>query len=122
MTARSFPRLDEDSRLVPILNNLSGGFLAGVTSEWNAPSEGELGKITADMIDELSRKHFPMCMRTLHDNLRKDHHLKHFGRLQYGLFLKVSITAEFRHKKTSEPSKGPGPFYRGSRFLLEEII
>lgn len=41
------------------------------------------------MIDELARKHFPMCMRNLHDNLRKDKHLKHAGRLQYTLFLKV---------------------------------
>ena len=27
-------------------------------------------------------------MRHLHESLRKDHHLRHYGRLQYGLFLK----------------------------------
>ena len=27
-------------------------------------------------------------MRHLHESLRKEHHLKHVGRLQYGLFLK----------------------------------
>lgn len=27
-------------------------------------------------------------MQLLHDNLKINHHLKHFGRLQYGLFLK----------------------------------
>lgn len=54
-----------------------------------AVSEGDGVTITADMIEDLSRKHFPLCMRNLHDNLRKDKHLKHAGRLQYTLFLKV---------------------------------
>jgi hypothetical protein len=30
----------------------------------------------------------PLCMKTLHAHLKKDHKLKHWGRLQYGLFLK----------------------------------
>lgn len=34
-------------------------------------------------------KHAPLCMRTLNDALHRDKHLKHSGRLQYGLFLKV---------------------------------
>lgn len=90
MTARSLPRLDEDTRIVPILNNLSQGFLAGVPSDWGGSGGETTGdEIKAEMVDELAQKHFPMCMRTLHDNLRQDHHLKHFGRLQYGLFLKV---------------------------------
>ncbi|KAF8076724.1 eukaryotic and archaeal DNA primase, large subunit-domain-containing protein [Lyophyllum atratum] len=90
VTARAVPRLDEDSRLVPILDNLSQGFLAGVPSEWMGSGENATGDdIKAEMVDELAKKHFPMCMRTMHSNLRKDHHLKHFGRLNYGLFLKV---------------------------------
>jgi DNA primase large subunit len=90
LTAKSLPRLDEDSRLVPILSNLSQGFLAGVPSEWSGASEAADGDgIKAEMIDELARKHFPMCMRNLHGVLRTERHLKHFGRLQYGLFLKV---------------------------------
>jgi DNA primase large subunit len=90
LTAKSLPRLDEDSRLVPILSNLSQGFLAGVPSEWSGASEAASGKeIKAEMVDELARKHFPMCMRNLHGVLRTERHLKHFGRLQYGLFLKV---------------------------------
>lgn len=80
------PRMDEDTRLVPILNNLSHGFLAGVPSEWTSHSADE---IRADMIDDLARKHFPMCMRNLHECVVRDRHLKHYGRLQYGLFLKV---------------------------------
>ncbi|KZT11217.1 DNA primase large subunit [Laetiporus sulphureus 93-53] len=89
MTAKALPRLDEDTRIVPILDNLSQGFLAGVSSEWSTATSSSAGEITADMIDDLARKHFPLCMRNLHETLRREHHLKHFGRLQYGLFLKV---------------------------------
>ncbi|KAG6845447.1 hypothetical protein H0H87_009355 [Tephrocybe sp. NHM501043] len=90
LTARSLPRLDEDTRIMPILDNLSQGFLAGVPSEWVGAGEiTNADGIKAEMVDDLAKKHFPMCMRTIHDNLRRDHHLKHFGRLNYGLFLKV---------------------------------
>ena len=89
VTAKALPRLDEDTRLDPILANLSQGFLAGASSEWADGSKSVDG-ITADMVEDLSRKHFPMCMRNLQDNLKQKRHLKHFGRLQYGLFLKVS--------------------------------
>ncbi|KAJ7709969.1 eukaryotic and archaeal DNA primase, large subunit-domain-containing protein [Mycena rosella] len=90
VTARSMPRLDEDTRLVGILDNLSTGFLAGVSSEWSAaPADANGEAIRAEMVDELAAKHFPMCMRNSHQRLRKDHRLNHFGRLQYGLFLKV---------------------------------
>lgn len=33
-------------------------------------------------------KTFPLCMQILHKSLTQHGHLKHFGRLQYGLFLK----------------------------------
>ncbi|EGN95426.1 hypothetical protein SERLA73DRAFT_94824 [Serpula lacrymans var. lacrymans S7.3] len=88
LTAKRLPRLDEDTRLVPILDNLSQGFLAGVSTEWaSAPASGD--EIRAEMIDDLAKNHFPMCMRNIHESLMRDRHLKHFGRLQYGLFLKV---------------------------------
>lgn len=41
------------------------------------------------MIDEMAHKHFPLCMRYQHEELRKRKHLPHFSRLEYGLFLKV---------------------------------
>ncbi|EKM82746.1 hypothetical protein AGABI1DRAFT_53177 [Agaricus bisporus var. burnettii JB137-S8] len=89
-TSRLIPRLDEDSRLIPVLDNLSQGFVAGIASEWmNAAGSSSSSDIRAEMVDGLAKKHFPMCMRGMHENLRRDHHLKHFGRLQYGLFLKV---------------------------------
>ena len=93
VTAKALPRLDEDTRLVPILDNLSKGFQAGVSSEWTGATEGPDGALRADMVDEMAYKHFPACMRNLHMCLRRDKHLKHFGRLQYGLFLKASAAA-----------------------------
>ncbi|KAK2466981.1 hypothetical protein APHAL10511_001239 [Amanita phalloides] len=89
VTARALPRLDEDTRLLPILENLSKGFIAGVSSETYDPSSHQRDEITAEMVDDLAKQHFPMCMRTLHEKLRRDDHLKHYGRLHYGLFLKV---------------------------------
>ena len=77
---------------MPILGHLAQGFLTGigVSSEYTSPdSLGSDDNIKADMIDEMARKHWPLCMRHLHDSLRSDRHLKHYGRLQYGLFLKV---------------------------------
>ncbi|KAK1760649.1 DNA primase large subunit [Echria macrotheca] len=87
LTARALPRLDEDDRLTPILNHLSKNFVtpdAGYSGN-GAAIEG--AEITARNIDNLSQ-HFPMCMTHLHRTLRRDAHLKHYGRLQYSLFLK----------------------------------
>ena len=89
MTARALPRLDEDTRLLPILDNLSKGFVAGVSLELYDTSNQTHGEVKAEMIEDLAKQHFPLCMRTLHENLRRDGHLKHYGRLHYGLFLKV---------------------------------
>lgn len=84
--------MDEDARLMPVLEHLGQGFLSGlsVAAEYSsAEGLGDGEEVKAEMIDDLAEKHWPMCMRHLHDCLRKDRHLKHFGRLQYGLFLKV---------------------------------
>ena len=81
---------------MPVLDHLGQGFLSGMSasSEYtSADGLGEEGTVTADMIDEMAAKHWPLCMRHLHDCLRRDRHLKHFGRLQYGLFLKVRINS-----------------------------
>lgn len=46
--------------------------------------------MTAEMVDDVAKRHFPPCMRHLYEKLKGEHHLKHFARLQLGLFLKVS--------------------------------
>ncbi|CAE6452604.1 unnamed protein product [Rhizoctonia solani] len=90
-TSRAVPRLDEDDRLVPLLQHLTQSFINGIASSSAASYADENGELVrAEQVDELAVRHFPACMRNLHDTLRKDHHLRHHGRLQYGLFLKVS--------------------------------
>ncbi|CAK7219937.1 DNA primase subunit pri2 [Sporothrix curviconia] len=88
LTARALPRLDEDDRLTPILDHLSKNFVtpdAAYSNDDNALTGAE---INARSIDSLATAHFPLCMQNLHRSLRRDAHLKHFGRLQYTLFLK----------------------------------
>ncbi|KAK4240163.1 eukaryotic and archaeal DNA primase, large subunit-domain-containing protein [Achaetomium macrosporum] len=87
LTSRALPRLDEDDRLTPILNHLSKNFIAPDSSYSGSGPAIEGAEITARNIDNLSQ-HFPMCMAHLHRSLRRDSHLRHFGRLQYMLFLK----------------------------------
>jgi DNA primase large subunit len=90
-TAKALPTLDEDNRILPILDNLSQGFLAGIPGQWSSNTSEDVEGITADMVDDLAKRHWPACMRSMHSQLRRDRHLKHFGRLNYGLFLKVDL-------------------------------
>lgn len=89
MTAKALPRLDEDDRLVPVLNSLSKQYM----SKEYAPS-GQKGVVTHDQIPQLE-SHFPPCMQSLAVAIKRDSHLKHTARLQYGLFLKgIGLTLE----------------------------
>ncbi|KAI0814401.1 DNA primase, large subunit [Xylaria sp. FL0064] len=87
LTARGLHRLDEDDRLTPILDHLSKNFITPDSSYMGSSSSVTGADISARNIDALSA-HFPLCMQNLHRTLRRDAHLKHFGRLQYTLFLK----------------------------------
>ncbi|KAF2141943.1 uncharacterized protein K452DRAFT_270601 [Aplosporella prunicola CBS 121167] len=87
LTSRALPRLDEDDRLSPILTHLSQNFNAPDATYAADSSITGLQNPTANSIDTLSQ-HFPLCMQHLHRTLRANSHLKHFGRLQYTLFLK----------------------------------
>lgn len=89
LTAKALPRLDEDTRLIPILSHLSMGFMAGITSDYTFTTNADGEAITAEMVPELAVQSFPLCMRQLQDTLKSSKHLKHEGRQQYGLFLKV---------------------------------
>ena len=87
LTSRALPRLDEDDRLSPILNHLSKNFATPDAAFADSDAALPGAPINASNVDSLSQ-HFPLCMKNLHTTLRKNSHLKHFGRLQYTLFLK----------------------------------
>ncbi|XP_064020177.1 DNA primase large subunit [Pogoniulus pusillus] len=90
LTARSLPAVQTDERLQPLLNHLSHAYVGPDYSV-----QKSAGKISLDQIDALSVKSFPLCMRQLHRALRDSHHLRHGGRMQYGLFLKgIGLTLE----------------------------
>ncbi|KAJ8248176.1 hypothetical protein GJAV_G00239180 [Gymnothorax javanicus] len=83
LTARSLPVVQSDERLQPLLTHLSHAY---VGQDYSV--QRNVGKISLEQIDSLSVKSFPLCMRQLHRSLREQHHLRHGGRMQYGLFLK----------------------------------
>ena len=87
LASRFLPRMDENNRLAPLLLHLSQSFVAPDAGYNEASSIGDMASINAGSIDGLSQ-HFPLCMQNLHRELRRNNHLKHFGRLQYTLFLK----------------------------------
>lgn len=94
IASRALPRLDEDDRLTPILDHLSKNFATPDSTLSDSDSAVHGAPINASSIDLLSQN-FPLCMRNLHMTLRKNSHLKHFGRLQYTLFLKgIGLTLE----------------------------
>ncbi|KAG9231840.1 eukaryotic and archaeal DNA primase, large subunit-domain-containing protein [Amylocarpus encephaloides] len=87
LTSRALPRLDEDDRLSPILTHLSQNFTTPDAKYSTTSTSLPGADISARNIDALSAS-FPLCMQNLHRSLRRDAHLKHYGRLQYTLFLK----------------------------------
>ncbi|XP_023651017.1 DNA primase large subunit [Paramormyrops kingsleyae] len=90
LTARSLPAVQSDERLQPLLTHLSHAYVGQDYS-----IQKSVGKVSLEQIDSLSVRSFPPCMRHLHEALRENHHLRHGGRMQYGLFLKgVGLTLD----------------------------
>ncbi|KAF9963334.1 hypothetical protein BGZ65_004285 [Modicella reniformis] len=82
VTGRALPRMDEDDRLMPVLNNINKQYLGREFT-----TSAIAGEIQAQDVDSL-KVHMPPCMEHLHNEMRREKHLKHWGRMQYGLFLK----------------------------------
>ena len=78
---------EEADRLAPVVASLAGRYLG---SDYGADGAAGAagGPITAADIPPLAASSFPLCMQAMVAGLSTDHHLKHKGRLQLGLFLK----------------------------------
>ena len=118
ITAHALPRLEEDDRLVPILNHLSTGF---TQQEYDTTPNITGAAITARSIDGLVNPHFPLCMSHLHNTLKRTHRLKHFGRLQYTLFLKgigLSVDESIAFWRTNFTSVTDDNFNKEHRYNI----
>ncbi|CAM9896950.1 unnamed protein product [Chrysoparadoxa australica] len=81
--SNGFANVASDSRFGPLLQNMNRQYTG---REYNGASEG--GSIHPGELDALAQRSMPLCMQQLHVHLKQEHKLRHWGRLQYGLFLK----------------------------------
>lgn len=89
VASRWLPEVEHDERLVSLLKGLHHSYTG------NDYTNGSKAVVPIESLDSLSLKSFPLCMRQLHEHLRSAHHMKHGGRIQYGLFLKgIGVTLE----------------------------
>lgn len=79
--------LPEEDRttVTSMLDAFLARFVAEPSDKLAQSAEGVVGY--AD-VERLARSHFPLCMKNIDEHLRHKGHVKHSGRLQYGLFLK----------------------------------
>merc|ERR1712083_728982 len=90
LTCRALPVLEEDSRLVNMVQNLDKRY----TGEDYGANKNS-ARVMPTEIDPLSKRNFPLCMKNMQEVLSSTHHLKYKARLQYGLFLKgIGMTLE----------------------------
>jgi DNA primase large subunit len=75
----------EETRIRPLLQNLHQCLAEPEPSVMDGSTHGVA--LTATTVASL-QSHMPLCMRQLQTGLEQDRHLRHWGRLQYGLFLK----------------------------------
>ncbi|XP_058443290.1 DNA primase large subunit [Malaya genurostris] len=86
---RLLPELENDERFSILIKNLHTSYTG------KDYTVSKAGSVPIESLDQLSKKSFPLCMRYCHDTLKAKHHLKHGGRIQYGLFLKgIGVTMD----------------------------
>jgi len=104
LTCRALPVLEEDKRLINLLQNLDKRYTG---EDFGASKTGD--RVSPQMVPNLSSSHFPVCMSTLQNTLVTTHHLKYKARIQYGLFLKgigMSLEDAIRFWRTEMTKRG----------------
>ncbi|PSC74333.1 putative DNA primase large subunit [Micractinium conductrix] len=100
---------EEADRLTPIIESLSQRYLGPDFSD--PEKRGVVGSVTAGDIPLLVRESFPLCMVSMYGALHEQHHLKHEGRMQFGLFLKglgLPLEEAIRFWRTEMAPVAPG--------------
>ncbi|KAL7646441.1 UNVERIFIED_CONTAM: hypothetical protein RMT77_003354 [Armadillidium vulgare] len=85
-TYKALPQIENDERLYS-LQDFDKRYTG---SDYSQKKSASGQQITPEMLNHLSTTSFPLCMRHMHEYLNTHHHLKHGGRMQYGLFLKAA--------------------------------
>lgn len=117
-TLKLLPEVENDDRIVGIIKGLHTAYIG---KDYTINKDAD---VPIESLDQLSLKSYPPCMRMCHESLRANHHLKHFGRLQYGLFLKgIGVTLDdalrfWREEMTKkmEPDKFDKSYAYGIRY------
>lgn len=115
---KMLPEFENDDRIVGIIKGLHSSYIG---KDYTINKDAD---IPIESLDQLSLKSYAPCMKMCHDSLRSTHHLKHHGRLQYGLFLKgIGVTLEDslrfwrdEFSKTMEPDKFDKSYAYGVRY------
>ncbi|XP_014616834.1 PREDICTED: DNA primase large subunit-like [Polistes canadensis] len=79
----------DDERLISFINAVPSTFSGMTRVVWSTTNT------PIEKLELLSITSYPLCMRSLHEALHVNHHLKNSGRIQYGLFLKgIGVSLE----------------------------
>jgi len=84
-------REEEADRLFGFLEGLSSQY---VGEDYSRPRDGGAKVLLSDL-PMLAKRSFPLCMHNMYSKMLENHHLKHTGRQQFGLFLKsIGLTCD----------------------------
>ena len=82
-TANDTNAFMEDERLLPVLSHLRNLASGQVTVSESNRLSGLRVRLRPEQIDEIAGEHFPLCMQYLHSGLRKNHHLRYYGKFPH---------------------------------------